>query len=251
MLDLTSPIWKTLGAAGNDADKWLRHLIEEDGSFRENVDILTEDLSHQLSWYSATAYVLPHLVALCPTLTLPDEIYLIAKTGPAIAAEAEWPLSPDSDACLEFQEGITGLRHEIRLLLANPETAVQLKSDPELCQEFSLSALSIMGSRSHAYGLYLLSAYCWESGHAACACGWNDEELPLSEHPVCLEPVSIARWDGRSLDSEPVWLSGLLSLTDDKELRPVLPYVYGTGVCPKCGRREPYWTWHNRFMKEY
>ncbi len=251
MTELTAPVWKTLHSAGNDADVFLRRLLEGDGDFRENIDILTEDISHQLSFYTATAYVLPHLAALCPVLSSADEIYLIAKTGPAIAAEADRPLSPDTEAGREFQEGLNGLRHEVRFLLTVPDTAALLKADPELCQEFALSALSILGDRAHAYGMYLLSAYCWEVGHAACACGWNDEELPLSEHPDCLEPVSIGPWDGKSLSEEAVWLHGLLSLAGDKQLRPVLPYLYGTGACPDCGRREPYWTWLARFMNEY
>ena len=251
MIDQNAPIWNDLHSAGNDADKWLRHLLEEDGDFQENMEILAEDLSHQLSYYSATAYVLPHLAALCPRLSLEEKLFLIAQMGAAVAAESEWPLSPDTEAYRDFLEGLEGLRRETKSLIADPHTAALLKDAPELGQQFALSALAILGDRKHAYGLYLLSAYCWEEGHAACACGWNDELLPLTEQPDCLKPTVINPWDGESLEEEAVWFQGLLALAQDEELTPILPLVYGTGVCPECGKREPYWTWLERFMQEY
>lgn len=251
MIDRNAPVWNELHSAGNDADKWLGHLLEGDGDFQENMEILAEDLSHQLSYYSATAYVLPHLAALCPKLSLEEKVFLTAQIGAAIAAEAEWPLSPDTEAHREFQEGLAGLNREVKRLITDPNTAALLKNDPELSQQFALSALSILGNRKHAYGLYLLSGYCWEEGHAACACGWEDEQLPLAEQPDCLEPAAIDPWDGKSLEKEAVWFQGLLTLAQDEQIIPILPLVYGTGVCPECGRREPYWSWLERFLQEY
>ena len=93
MVQLNDPVWKTLSSAGNDADKWLQVLLDGKGDTRENIEILAEDLSHQLSWYDATAYVLPHLAALCPRLSKDDKVFLIARMGAAIAAEADCPLS--------------------------------------------------------------------------------------------------------------------------------------------------------------
>ena len=251
MIDLYSPVWDTLASAGNDADKWLRRLLDGSEEFHEAVEILTEDLSHQLSWYSATAYVLPHLAVLCAGLSREDKVFLISRLGAAISAEAEWPLEPDSEAFREFQEGLAGLRRETEALAVDPAVHELLARDQELAQQFALSALSILGDLRHAYDLYLLSAYCWEEGHAACACGWNDEELPLAEKPDCIRPAEIKPWDGRSLEDEAVWFAGLLALAGDEEISPVLPLVYGTGVCPDCGRREPYWNWLDRFMTDY
>lgn len=250
MVDFNNPVWTELDSAGNDAMKWLRYLVEGEGDFRENAEILAEDLSHQLSYYSATAYVLPHLAALCGRLEPEDKIFLIAHMGAAIAAEAECPLSPDTEPYREFQEGLAGLGRETKQLLTGQELAGFLQEDPELGQMFALAALSILGDRGHAYGLWLLSAYGWEMGHAACACGWDQEEYVFAEED-CLEPVSIGPWDGKSLEEEAVWLQGLLSLAGDTEMTPVLPLVYGTGTCPACGRQEPYWSWLKRFMEEY
>lgn len=61
----------------------------------------------------------------------------------------------------------------------------------------------------------------------------------------------IGPWDGKSLEEEAVWLQGLLALAGDEEITPILPLVYGTGICPDCGRRESYWAWLERFMEEY
>ena len=72
MMSLESPIWKELSSAGNDADRLLRDLIGGRGELHEAIEILAEDLTHQLPYYSATAYVLPHLAALCPSLSKRD-----------------------------------------------------------------------------------------------------------------------------------------------------------------------------------
>lgn len=246
MVDLNAAVWGTLGSAGNDAGRWLRRLLEEPENFRENMEILGEDLSHQLSWYSATAYVLPHLAALCPKLSPADKIFLFAQMGAAIAAEAEWPLEPESEAYREFQEGLDGLRPELAKLLTSPDLAALLDGSGELGEMLALAALAVLGERKHAYGLYLMSGSCWEECSAACSCGWNDEILPL-EASDCLEPAFIGPWDGKSLEEEAVWFQGLLSLAGEENIRSVVPLVYGTGICPECGRREPYWAWLDRY----
>lgn len=51
--------------------------------------------------------------------------------------------------------------------------------------------------------------------------------------------------------NEAVWQHGLLSLIGGEMIVPVLPLVYGVGVCPECGRWEPYWTWMDRFVEDY
>ena len=249
MIDLSAPVWQTLSAAGNDADKWLRRLLEGPEEFREAMEILGEDLSHQLSYYSATAYVLPHLAALCDRLTPAERMFLIAQIGPAIAAEAARPLEEGTEAWREFQEGVGGLRPAAADLIQNHMDTLTAASGEERTM-FALGALALLGDRGHAYGLWFLSGSCWEEGPAACVCGWNDECLPLAEEPDCLESASIAPWDGQSLDEEAVWLSGLLSLFADETVLPVLPLVYGSVTCPECGRREPYWAMMDRYLKD-
>lgn len=249
MVDLNAPVWGELSSAGNDADKWLRSLLEGKMEFRENMEILAEDLSHQLSWYSATSYVLPHLAALCPRLSLGDRIYLTAQMGAAIAAEADCPLSPGTDAYREFHEGLNGLRPMVKDLIQNYMDVLEVSEEEEQ-QMFALGALAILGDRQHAFGLYHLSDSCWEEAPAACDCGWEDECVPLAEEPDCLEPEDITAWDGKSLADEAVWLSGLLSRFGEEMILPILPLAYGTGVCPECGKREPYWTWFDRWTAE-
>ena len=249
MTDLNAPVWQTLSAAGNDADKWLRTLLEGGMDFRENMEILGEDLSHQLSWYSATAYVLPHLAALCPKLSPADQMYMIARMGAAIAAEAEQPLTPGQEPYREFHEGLEGLRPAAADLIQTHMDILEAASEEDRLL-FALGALALLGDRRHAYDLWFLSGSCWEEGPAACTCGWSDEILPLAEKPDCLEPAVIAPWDGKSLEDEAVWFHGLLTRFGDEGILPVLPLVYGAGVCPECGKREPYWSWLDRFMEE-
>lgn len=104
MISLDSPIWKELGSAGSDTDEILRDLMEGKGDFRENMEELSWDLSHQASYYDMTAYALPHLAVLCAKLSLEDKAFLIKDIGLAIAAEGAWPLEPDTEDFREFQE---------------------------------------------------------------------------------------------------------------------------------------------------
>lgn len=248
MVDLKAPVWKELSSAGNDADKWLRSLLEGKMEFRENMEVLGEDLSHQLTWYSATAYVLPHLAALCKTLSPEEQMFLIEQMGPAAAAEAEWPLEEGTEAWKEFQEGMAGLRSVTADLIQNHMDALEAASKDDQ-QMFALSALSFLGDLRRAFCLWYLSGYCWEEGPAACACGWEDEVFSLSADSEYLEAADFAPWDGKSLDDESVWLSGLLSRFGDEDILPALHLLYGTVVCPECGKREPYWTMMDRYLK--
>lgn len=249
MVDLNAPIWGQVSSAGNDTDQLLRRLLAGEGDFREGMEILAENLSHQLSYYSATAYVLPHLAALCKKLSPADRHFLIALIGAAAAAEGETPLVPDTAEWREFHEGLNGLGPFVTDLIQNhPET---LDAAPlEERQMFALGALAILGDRKHAFALYMLSGSCWEEAPAACECGWEEECVPILEPDSCIEPVEIPPWDGKSLDKEAVWVNGLLERAGDEEIKPILPLVYGAGVCPECGKREPYWTWMDRFVEE-
>lgn len=110
MISLDSSIWKELDSAGSDTDEILRDLMEGKGDFRENMESLGWDLSHQACYYDATAYVLPHLAVLCTKLSPEDKAFLITEIGLAIAAEGVWPIKPDTEAFREFQEGLRGLR---------------------------------------------------------------------------------------------------------------------------------------------
>ncbi len=249
MVDLNASIWEELDSAGRDVHKWLRRLLAGEEEFREGMEIVAEDISHQLSWYSATSYVLPHLAALCKRLSPENQVFLIAQMGAAVAAESVSPLEENTEAWREFQEGLTGLRPVVVDLIQNHMDT--LKAAPEEDRQmFVIGALAFLGDRKHAYNLLDLSGSCWEECPGACTCGWNDECIPLSEETEFLKPVRIAPWDGKSLTDEAVWVSGLFSCLGDDLILPVLPLVYGDGVCPECGKRESYWAWHNRFFQE-
>lgn len=249
MTDLNAPVWKTLRAAGKDVDKQLRSLLEHPVDFRENMEILAGNLSHQLSYYSATAYVLPHLAALCGAISPKERMFLIAQIGPAVAAEAEQPLEEGAGAWREFQEGAKALALVAADLIQNHMDVLDAASEEER-QMFALGALAFLGNRRHAYDLWYLSGSCWEEGPGACSCGWEDECVPLAEAPEFLVPASPAPWDGNSLEDEAVWLTGLLSRFQDQTILSVLPLVYGGMICPECGKRASYWTMMDRYLKE-
>lgn len=68
MIELNSPVWLTLDSASGGVGNLLDKLLRKEGDFRENMEALAEELGHQLSYYSATSYALPHLAALCAGL---------------------------------------------------------------------------------------------------------------------------------------------------------------------------------------
>ncbi len=242
MIDLNNPIWKTVHGASGHVDQQLRRLLVGEGDFRENMDVLAENLSHQLSWYDATSYVLPHLARLCERLSVEDKLYLIAQIGPAIAAESQVSLSPDTEAYREFQEGLAPLAQEARELVERHLD--QIKALPkDLPLFFANSALALLWDRKHAYHLFLWAP--WDELPAMCPeCDWYEEcmDLSLEEEPECMTPGE--------LDQEGLWLQKLLTAIGDRELLPRLPYLYGTCTCPECGASGPLWDWMDRAFEE-
>ena len=252
MISLDYPIWKELGSAGSDTDEILRDLMEGKGDFRENMEELSWDLSHQASWYDMTAYALPHLAALCAGLSPEDKAFLIKDIGMAIAAEGAWPLEPDTEAFREFQEGLRGLRRETEKLVTNPDIAAILGNAPtgERREVFALSALAVLGNRMHAYGMWNVFSSDWDECIGACLCGWEEGVISFrtDKDYFSMEPVSIAPWDGKSIEDEPVWFQGLLHRIGNEEAIRFLPFVYGTCVCPDCGKRAAYWDWLAKYI---
>ena len=242
MIDLNDPVWKAIHGAGGRVDDCLRRLMAGEGDFRETVDCLAENLSHQLSYYDATAYVLPHVAQLCEKLSVEEKLYLIAQIGPAIAAESQAPLSPDTEAYREFQEGLAPLAQEARELVEHHTQ--QIKALPQdMPAAFANGALALLWSRAHAYALYLYAP--WDEFPAMCPeCDWYEEcmDFSLEEEPEFVTPGN--------LDEEGLWLQKLLIAIGDRELLPRLPYLYGTCTCPECGASGPLWDWIDRWCKE-
>ena len=239
MIDLNAPVWR---AINQYAQKCLQQLEAGEGDFRENVDCLAEHTSHQLSWYNATAYALPHVARLCKKLSVEEKLYLIAQMGPAVAAESQVSLSPDSEAYREFHEGLAPLAQEARELVENHME--EIKALPkDLPLFFANSALALLWDRKRAWYLYLWAT--WDELPAMCPeCGWYEEcmDFSLVEEPEFMTPGD--------LDEEGVWLQKLLTAIGDRELLPRLPYLYGRCTCPECGASGPLWDWIDCWYKE-
>ncbi len=239
MIDLNAPVWR---AINQYAQKSLQQLEAGEGDFRENVDRLADNTSHQLSWYDATAYVLPHVARLCEKLSVEEKLYLIAQMGPAVAAESQVSLSPDTEEFREFHEGLAPLAQEARELVEHHME--EIKALPkDLPLVFAVAALALLWDRKHAWYLYLWAP--WDELPAMCPdCDWYEECMDFSLEE---EPEFVAPGD---LDEEGTWLQKLLTAIGDRELLPRLPYLYGTCTCPECGASGPLWAWMDRAYEE-
>lgn len=246
MIDLNSPLWDQADSAYSESRQLLGNLLEHRGDFRETVECLDNDLSHQLSFYNATAYALPHLADFCAKLpNLEDRAFLIAHLGAAIAAEGVEPLPRDGVLWQEFQEGLTALRTLTEDLVLNHMDVLEKLSGQD-GQMFAVAALSILGDRRHAHHIYLYAPCdCVPVMCSDPECEWfcEEEDLPSKD---LVTPADIPDWDGRSLDEEAVWFYGLLSHLDDEDFLPVVPYLYGTCKCYECDASGPLWDWIDR-----
>lgn len=239
MIDLNAPVWR---AINQYAQKSLQQLEAGEGDFRENVDRLADNTSHQLSWYDATAYALPHVARLCKKLSVEEKLYLIAQMGPAVAAESQASLSPDTEEFREFHEGLAPLAQEARELVErHMEEVKALPKDLPLV--FAVAALALLRDRKRAWYLYLWAP--WDELPAMCPeCGWYEEcmDFSLEEEPEFVAPGA--------LNEEGAWLQKLLTEIGGQELLPRLPYLYGTCTCPECGASGPLWAWMDRAYEE-
>ena len=248
MIELHSPAWKDVESAYNEVETLLDELLLGKGDFHETLECLDNDLSHQLSFYTATAYALPHLAQFCKTLPPKDRALLISHLGAAIAAESVDPLPRDGALWREFDEGLTALRPLTRDLILNHMDALE-DLPGEDGQMFALSALAILGEREHAFYMYLY-APC-EAAPALCPdCGWDCEEVDLGPGAPLITPAELAPRDGTSFDEEGVWLYGHLTRQDDEDLQPPVPYLYGTCKCYECDAAGPFWDWTGQYFKE-
>ena len=242
MIDLSAPVWKAIHAAAGNTAQLLQRLFQREGDFYDTVDILSKNLSHQLSWYDATAYVLPHLAQLCKELSVEEKLYLIAQMGPAVAAESQATLSPDTEKFREFHEGLAPLAQEARELVEHHME--EIKALPkDLPLVFAAAALALLWDRKRAWYLYLWAP--WDELYAMCPeCGWYEEcmDFSLEEEPEFVTPGD--------LDEEGVWLQKLLTAIGDRELLPRLPYLYGRCTCPECGASGPLWAWMDHAYEE-
>ena len=239
MIDLDAPVWRGINQY---VQKSLQQLEAGEGGFRENVDLLADNTSHQLSWYDATAYALPHVARLCKKLSVEEKLYLIAQMGPAVAAESQASLSPDTEEFREFHEGLAPLAQEARELVErHMEEVKALPKDLPLV--FAVAALALLWDRKRAWYLYLWAP--WDELPAMCPeCGWYEEcmDFSLEEEPEFVAPGA--------LNEEGAWLQKLLTEIGVQELLSRLPYLYGTCTCPECGASGPLWTWMDHAYEE-
>ncbi|MCI8881633.1 MAG: hypothetical protein HFH43_01050 [Lachnospiraceae bacterium] len=244
----------------------LRRLDFEDKDAEQiNFDNLCENLSHQLSFYSATYLVMPYFLLFYEKKRKEQDFQWQMK----VLENAGSILSTDfpentggtdgisADILESYQLSIELFRERAKeFLRENMETLKQ--QDPIELLYFCTGLLALFGNAEDAFQMLVGS---WEQAPVACLnCGYFDEEMEADgfyeemedggEEPEgsCCGPVVkervtpaasvLGQWDGEDFENTYLWFSNLAHELG-MEGAWKIPYYYGTYTCPECGSKGP------------
>ncbi len=230
-------------------DKIVRLDFEEKGDDRINFDNLCENLSHQLSFYSATYLAMPYLVLLLEKKRREQDfrwqMLIIEQAGIILSTDS----SPEEENCesvipkeilYSYQISKKVLRSITEEFLARYLEELK-KQEKEELKYFVTALLAIFGDPGAAFQLVMGS---WEQTPVACPeCDYFDEEMEdgFYEEELMKEKIEpaesvIGKWDGKSFENTYLWFSNLAhELGIEEEWK--IPYYYGTYTCPECGEK--------------
>lgn len=260
LLPFDSPLWEIYtGAYGNvcpeikmlmgaepatPQNKLRRLDFEEKDDEQIAFDNLCENLSHQMSFYSAQYLALPYMVKLLEQKKAAGsfewQLNILSQAGIVLATDLpEMHEKPPSEKiAVSYQAAILRLRELAQdFVPGNMEELSRL--DDHALTFFLTGLLAIMGEHVSAN---LLCMSCWEEWCLLCPdCDFCDENLTITDPEMQsqLIPADPAPWDGHSFDDPLCWLTGLLDKLDNQPAREFILYLYGTYTCPECGRQAP------------
>lgn len=217
----------------------------------ENIDIIFQNITHQMTFYSATYLVLPHMVRLLEQVLeegdAENAFLLIFNLGICLATdipanhskEEDSPLLADYNAASQKLAGLTKRYFNMYM-------DVIQEMDEERRSMLFVAALAILGEREMVYvALDQLASGEIEEINMVCGgdCGYYEECYePCAEQGagiVLHAEYEPGKWDGRSYEDAFLWTSAIADMLCLENQLQVLRYLYGTFTCPECGKTKP------------
>jgi len=244
-----SAVWKTVRTASSCKDLGAELQAAIENRDWESIEDIFENITHQMTFYSATYVVFPHLVKLLEHIMEEGDIehahMLIFNLGICLATdvpenhfeEVDSPLLDEYHAAAKMLAGLVK-----RYINTNSDEILEM--DEVNRNMLLVAALAVFGERELVYvALDELASGEMEELPLMCGgdCDFFEECFePLREDseiglivPAQYKP---GKWDGKSYDDAFLWTSALADMLGAKEQVEGLKYIYGTFTCPECGR---------------
>ena len=253
-------LWRLDPILAEKERQWYVDMYKEPVSeLRVAFDNLCEQLSHQLSFYSALYLVMPYLVKIYERWEKEAGFFmqgmLLSNIGIFLATDNLYNHTMEQDILKErdsnFSEIFSNYQYSIEVIQEKAKTFLfqyidQLKQiDMEDRSMFATGIMGILGDREAAF---LLTLGAWSQCVLYCPnCGELDEDIELDDYfgegtirenlQKKIKPANsvIGKWDGKSFDNPYLWFSNLLYLLGMKKEEKKIAYFYGTYTCPYCG----------------
>lgn len=279
-VDFSSNLWEQYrGAYGNvredvaflfcpkellpEMEKIRRLDFEEKDNEQIVFDNLSENLSHQLSFYNATYLAMPYLVLLLEKKRRKKDfdwqMKIITDSGIILSTDMPCESSEGSEEEKEsipkeimesYRLSVKHLKEMTKEFLKENMEQLKEKSPLDL-QYFCTAVLAILGDSQAAFQMLIGS---WEQCAVCCPeCDYFDEDMEADgfydeeQMKEKVEPAEsvLGKWDGKSFGDTYLWFSNLahmLGVEDEWKIA----YYYGTYTCPECGSKGTLIEW----MKE-
>lgn len=243
---LTSPAWDIVQMA-NQMD--LRTSLPKAVNNRdwETIDIIFQNISHQMTFYSASYVVLPYMVRLLEQVLAEKDIehaqLLIFNLGICLMMDIPENHYEEADSLpLDNYNAATKKLCGLTKQYYNTYIDDIQEMDEEQRSMLFVATLAILGERKTAY-VALEPLASGELEEIALVCGGDCEffdecyePYEEQEHNIMLpqEYVSGA-WDGKAYDNAFLWTCAVADKLGLENQLEVLRYLYGSFTCPECG----------------
>ena len=242
-----STVWDVVQTA---SQMDLRTKIQEAVQNRdwEGIDIIFQNITHQMTFYSATYVVLPHMVRLLEQVLEEKDVehahLLIFNLGICLATDIEGnhfeqtdsPLLEDYNAAAQKLAGLTKQ-------YLNTYIDEIREMDEEQRSMLFVAVLAILGEREAVYvALEQVASGALEEINMVCGgdCEYYEEcyePYEQQENGIVLSAeYESGKWDGKSYHDAFLWTSAVADMLGLENQLEVLRYLYGTFTCPECGK---------------
>ncbi|MDE7207590.1 MAG: hypothetical protein K2N90_10620 [Lachnospiraceae bacterium] len=242
-----STVWDVVQAASQMDLRTKLHEAVQNRDW-EDIDIIFQNITHQMTFYSATYVVLPHMVRFLEQVMEEGDVehahLLIFNLGICLATDIEGnhfeetnsPLLEDYNAAAQKLAGLT------KRFLNTYIDEIQ-EMDEEQRSMLFVAVLAILGERETVY-VALEQVASGELDEISMVCGgdcdYYEECYEPYEQPedgiVPAEKYVSGKWDRKSYNDAFLWTSAVADMLDLENQLEVLRYLYGTFTCPECGK---------------